>query len=43
MGPDLSAARLDKALNQPVMIGMGMRDDDALEILNTHPKLSQSM
>ena len=41
MGPDLGAARLDEALNQPVVIGMGVRNDDALEILNTHPKLSQ--
>ena len=41
MRPDFGAARLDEALNQPIVVGVGMGNDDALEIANTHPKLSQ--
>ena len=41
MGPDFSAARLNQTLNQPIVVGMSMGNDDALEVLNTNPKLSQ--
>ena len=41
MGPDFGAARLNEALNQPIVVSMGMGNDDTLEVLNTNPKLSQ--
>ena len=42
MRPNLGTARLDESLDQPVVIGMGMRDDDALQVLEAKPEPSQS-